>query len=122
MTKEAEKEYLPVGKSVVADLYGCEKGLLDDELNLIHLINKCLVGCNINVVSFSYKKFEPHGVTIVAIVEESSLDVHTYPEHGTMFISVFTCGLKSDPVKFVNNMLNSVKHEHRTIRTVERGS
>lgn len=122
MSKKGEKKYLPVGKSVVADLYGCNKDLLNDELNLMHLITKCLVGCNINAVSFTYKKFEPHGVTIIAILEESSLDVHTYPEHGIMFVSIFTCGLKSDPEKFVNNMLNSVKHNYRTIKTIERGT
>lgn len=39
-------------------------------------------------------RFEPHGVTGSAIVGESHLSVHTWPENGKLFVDVASC---SDP-------------------------
>ena len=36
-------------------------------------------------------KFEPHGVTGAAIVGESHLTIHTWPEEGRLFIDVASC-------------------------------
>ncbi|MBI2940269.1 MAG: adenosylmethionine decarboxylase, partial [Chloroflexi bacterium] len=38
------------------------------------------------------RQFEPHGVTVVVIIAESHLSIHTWPEHGYAAVDVFTCG------------------------------
>jgi S-adenosylmethionine decarboxylase len=39
-------------------------------------------------------RFQPHGVTGSAIVGESHLSIHTWPENGKLFVDVASC---SDP-------------------------
>jgi S-adenosylmethionine decarboxylase proenzyme len=46
---------------------------------------------DIRVVSFPV-----HGVTGVAIIAESHVAVHTWPEHGYAAIDIFTCNLEAD--------------------------
>jgi S-adenosylmethionine decarboxylase len=36
-------------------------------------------------------RFEPHGVTGAAIVGESHLTIHTWPESGKLFVDVASC-------------------------------
>ncbi|HVE91208.1 MAG TPA: adenosylmethionine decarboxylase [Actinomycetota bacterium] len=41
-------------------------------------------------------EFPVHGVTGVAIIAESHVAVHTWPEYGYAAVDVFTCNLESD--------------------------
>ena len=41
-------------------------------------------------------RFAPQGVTVLAMLAESHASVHTYPELGTVFVDVFTCGETAD--------------------------
>jgi S-adenosylmethionine decarboxylase proenzyme len=41
-------------------------------------------------------EFPVHGVTGVAIIAESHVAVHTWPEHGYAAIDIFTCNLDAD--------------------------
>jgi S-adenosylmethionine decarboxylase proenzyme len=40
--------------------------------------------------------FPVHGVTGVAIIAESHVAVHTWPEHGYAAVDIFTCNLEAD--------------------------
>ena len=42
------------------------------------------------------KRFEPHGVTVLALLAESHASIHSYPERGAMFVDVFTGGESAD--------------------------
>ena len=39
-----------------------------------------------------HEKFEPHGVTMIAVLSESHASFHTFPETGDIFVGLFTCG------------------------------
>jgi S-adenosylmethionine decarboxylase proenzyme len=41
-------------------------------------------------------EFPVHGVTGVAIIAESHVAVHTWPEHGYAAVDIFTCNLDVD--------------------------
>lgn len=41
-------------------------------------------------------EFPVHGVTGVAIIAESHVAVHTWPEHGYAAVDIFTCNLEAD--------------------------
>jgi S-adenosylmethionine decarboxylase proenzyme len=64
-----------------------EKFLRQATLNIIKETKMTLLGIQ------SHTKLEPHGaVSVVALLAESHLSIHTWPEHGTALIDVFTCG------------------------------
>ncbi len=37
-------------------------------------------------------RFEPQGVSVVVVIAESHVSIHTWPEHGYAAVDVFTCG------------------------------
>lgn len=40
--------------------------------------------------------FEPQGISLVALLEESHIAVHTWPEKGSAYIVITTCSSASD--------------------------
>jgi S-adenosylmethionine decarboxylase len=85
------------GKHMLAELTGMSRETLDDEHRLRRTLRSALAHANATVLSVVSKRFEPQGVTVLALLSESHASVHTYPEIGAMFVDVFTCGDKADP-------------------------
>ena len=44
------------------------------------------------VLKIETHKFEPQGVTGFALLAESHLSIHTWPEKGVAVCDIFTCG------------------------------
>lgn len=44
------------------------------------------------IISEMVHQFEPQGVSVILMLAESHASVHTYPEHGSCFLDIFTCG------------------------------
>ena len=63
-------------------------------------------------------KFEPQGVTAVALLAESHISIHTWPENGTAVCDIFTCGDHTDPdagVEYMRAELNATDIVKQTI-------
>ena len=48
-------------------------------------------------LDISSHKFDPHGVTAIALLAESHISIHTWPENGMAVCDVFTCGDHTNP-------------------------
>ena len=48
---------------------------------------------NLTVVAIQGHQFAPQGVSVVAVLSESHLSIHTWPELGYAALDVYTCGL-----------------------------
>jgi S-adenosylmethionine decarboxylase len=81
-----------MGKHYLLNLYGCSFVLLDDERCLIDLLENAAIVSGANVIQTISKKFEPQGVTILCLLSESHISIHTYPELGNCYVDIFTCG------------------------------
>jgi S-adenosylmethionine decarboxylase proenzyme len=44
------------------------------------------------VIQTISKKFDPQGVTVVCLLAESHISIHTWPEEGRAAVDVYTCG------------------------------
>lgn len=49
----------------------------------------------INEIGRIDHKFTPQGVTLLVLLSESHLGIHTWPEDGTAYIDLFSCGQKT---------------------------
>ena len=84
-------------RHILFTLKGCPYHLLDDELHIrAALTDAAEVAKSALLGVYSYK-FSPHGVTAVALLAESHLSIHTWPENGTATCDVFTCGDHTKP-------------------------
>ena len=86
-----------MGDHYLLNLYGCSFVLLDDEHYLIDLLENAAVASGATVVQTISKKFEPQGVTIICLLSESHISIHTWPEEGSCAVDVYTCGENARP-------------------------
>jgi S-adenosylmethionine decarboxylase len=81
-----------MGKHYLLNLYGCSFVLLNDEHFLIDLLENAAAASGATVCQTIYKKFDPQGVTVLCLLSESHISIHTWPEEGKASADIFTCG------------------------------
>lgn len=110
-----------IGKHITADMYGCKFS----DLNNIEFIKSAMLAAiresNMTLLDFSYHKFEPQGLTALALLAESHMSVHTYPELGFAAIDVFTCGEQSRPDKAIRIIKECLHPEKLKTTNIKRG-
>jgi ornithine decarboxylase len=109
------------GRHVLAELHGVAAELLDDEVFLAQALERALIRCGATVCEVTAKRFHPQGVTVLAMLAESHASVHTYPERGSVFLDVFTCGRRADPNAAVRMFSESLGASRVNVQTVHRG-
>ena len=91
------------GLHLTADLYGCqcEASLLIDADTLAGLCRQSVADAGLTLVDEKYFAFpewqgQPGGVTGAALLAESHLAVHTWPERGGVTLDVYVCNFSTD--------------------------
>ena len=88
-----------VGKHCILELYDCDPSKLDDETFLRHTITTAAQRAGATLLNLITHRFEPQGVTGLALLAESHISIHTWPENGYAAVDVFTCGDHTMPEK-----------------------
>jgi len=81
----------------ILDLYACDKEKLNDKAYILKTIRKAIKQARATLLKLSYHKFEPQGVTAIALLAESHISIHTWPEKGYAAVDCFTCGSHTMP-------------------------
>jgi S-adenosylmethionine decarboxylase len=81
-----------IGKHCILELYGCDTARLDDEAFLRDTITAAAQRAGATLLNLITHRFEPQGVTGLALLAESHISIHTWPESGYAAVDVFTCG------------------------------
>ena len=84
-------------KHVLFTLKGCPFDLLDDEAHIRNILVTAARVSKSALLDVSSHKFQPHGVTAIALLAESHISIHTWPENGDAVCDVFTCGDETSP-------------------------
>jgi S-adenosylmethionine decarboxylase len=79
---------------VLALLSGCPADMLNDAIFLEEMLRAAVSKAKLTLLGVSVKKFFPQGVTGVALLGESHAAIHTWPEHGRIFMDIATCSTK----------------------------
>lgn len=108
-----------MAQQVIADLYGCDPALLNDEERISHISREVIKNIGAEVVEECVKKFEPIGITYFAIISTSHFSIHTWPEYGYLALDVFSC---TDLVvdKVLAEIRRFFKPQELVIKNVER--
>ena len=78
------------GSHLIIDLYDAEK--LDDLPYIEEALKACVEEAGATLLHIHLHPFEPTGVSGVAVLAESHISVHTWPEAGYAAFDVFMCG------------------------------
>lgn len=65
---------------------------LDDEVRIQQAFRDCVEVCGATLLHIHTHKFSPQGVSGVAVLAESHISCHTWPEIGYGAFDVFMCG------------------------------
>ena len=88
-----EKSLKPkLGILIAINLYGCPFNLINNKNNIDEFFDKTNSILNLTQVNRISKKFSPQGITMISLLEESHLSIHTWPEKNSACIDIFSCG------------------------------
>ena len=94
-----------VGEHVTIDFLGVKRDYAPEFYNKV--IYKIAKKAKIEVLNIAEKIFKPQGYTCLALLAESHMSFHTFPERGIISFDFFTCG-KISPTKAWFSLLNSI--------------
>ena len=78
------------GAHLIIDLYQAER--LDDIAHIDQTLRACVEASGATLLHIHLHRFEPNGgVSGVAVLAESHISVHSWPEHGYAALDVFMC-------------------------------
>ncbi|MCK9916293.1 adenosylmethionine decarboxylase [Microbacteriaceae bacterium K1510] len=79
------------GAHLIVDLYEAER--LDDIAHIEETLRACVDAAGATLLHIHLHHFEPNGgVSGVAVLAESHISIHSWPEHGYAALDIFMCG------------------------------
>ena len=107
-------------KHLLLDLYRCDYEKLNDESFLRCTIDRAAKLAKATVLNLISNKFEPQGVTAIALLAESHISIHTWPESNYSAVDIFTCGRNMLPELASQYLIEVLKAEEYSLRIIER--
>ena len=107
-------------KHILFTLKGCPFEPLDNEQNIKMLLYNATKESKSTLLNLATHKFDPQGITGFAMLAESHISIHTWPEKGMAVCDVFTCGDTAEPEKAVEYMKEQLKATDIVSNTFER--
>ena len=107
-------------KHLLLELYRCDCEKLNDESFLRCILNRAAKLANAKVLNLISNKFEPQGVTAIALLAESHISIHTWPESNYSAVDIFTCGQNMMPELASQYLIESLMAKEHFLRVIER--
>ncbi len=108
-----------IGRHVILEMWGCQN--LESVDTAETALREMVDALDVNLLDLRVYPFSPVGVTGIAIVSESHLVIHTWPEYGYAAVDIFTCGAERDPQDAVNVLRRLFTPERIGVMEINRG-
>lgn len=105
----AEELYNFKGKHFIASYSECDSAALENVPELIKMMEKAVEQSQATILESCSYVFPGNGLTMVFLLQESHASIHTYPEHQSCFIDLFTCGDHCNYEKFHESLSSYLK-------------
>ncbi|MBI4274398.1 MAG: adenosylmethionine decarboxylase [Rhizobiales bacterium] len=107
------------GAHLIIDLYDAKK--LDDIELIEDALRRCVDAAGATLLHIHLHHFEPNGgVSGVAVLAESHISIHSWPENGYAALDVFMCG-KAKPEACVPVLRKAFKPKRIAVSELLRG-
>ena len=117
-----EQKLIHQSKHLLLELYRCNCEKLNDESFLRCILNRAAKLANATVLNLISNKFEPQGVTAIALLAESHISIHTWPESNYSAVDIFTCGQNMMPELASQYLIDSLMAKEHSLRVIERNA
>ena len=109
---------LAAGTHLIIDLNGGQ--WLNDMDRVEAAMRRAVAASGARLLDLHLHHFSPQGITGVALLAESHITVHTWPEIGYAAFDAFMCGT-ADVNAVIDVFSQAFETENLTVRTIERG-
>lgn len=106
------------GIHLLIDLYGASH--LSDMEHIEKTMLRCVEAAGATLLHIHLHPFEPDGVSGVAVLAESHISVHTWPENRFAAFDVFMCG-NTKPELCIDIMREAFEAERVEVQEILRG-
>jgi S-adenosylmethionine decarboxylase len=106
------------GVHLIVDLHDAT-GLNDIDL-IEETLRQCVTAAGATLLHIHLHHFQPNGVSGVAVLAESHISIHTWPEAGYAALDIFMCG-KADPDACIPVLREAFKAERVEVDEILRG-
>ena len=96
---------MKLGDHLLIDIICDNSDILNSLEKLEELSDKLIKICKLTKLSKLTHKFEPHGITLITLLSESHLSMHTWPENKSICIDIFSCSDNLD-IKKIKEILS----------------
>ncbi|NOY67856.1 MAG: adenosylmethionine decarboxylase [Gammaproteobacteria bacterium] len=107
------------GTHLLIDLWGAVR--LDDQQYIESVLRRCVTACNATLLHIHLHRFsDSGGISGVAVLAESHISVHTWPERNYAAFDVFMCGVAT-PSNAVSILTEAFEPDTITTNELLRG-
>ncbi|HEY91946.1 MAG TPA: adenosylmethionine decarboxylase [Dehalococcoidia bacterium] len=111
-----------LGRHLLMELEDCNEEILNNLDMLRETLMAAADEAGATVVTDSFHRFSPHGISGVVVVAESHLFIHTWPEYGYAAADIFTCGTTVQPEKAAEVLIKKLGARKHSIQEIARGT
>ena len=114
-----EGDLLFAGRHLLVELWGGAH--LSSESTIRTILRDAIAACHATLLSIDLHCFSPtNGISGVAILGESHMSIHTWPEHQYAAVDIFMCG-SLDPRKAIPVLKEGFRPQRIQIMEIKRG-
>jgi len=93
---------------------------LDDCAHIEQALIDCVEAAGATLLHIHLHRFEPNGVSGVAVLAESHISIHSWPENGYAALDIFMCG-DAEPEKCVGIIRQAFRPKRIEVSELLRG-
>jgi S-adenosylmethionine decarboxylase len=112
---------VPVGRHCILELYDCPTHLLNNPVFIKQALQEAAKVAKSTLLNEISHHFEPYGVTALALLAESHISIHTWPEYGYIAVDIFTCGEHAEPEKACEYLVQTFQASKHVLMKLPRG-
>lgn len=110
-----------IGVHYLLELFDCPFEKLDDASFVTSTLQRAAEVARSTLLEEVSHRFSPQGVTALALLAESHISIHTWPENRYAAADIFTCGETADPEKACELLVEAFEAQEHAVMRVTRG-
>lgn len=110
-----------LGRHLILETWGCCMEIIDSVDVVKGILIKATESAKATLVEVVCHRFSPYGVTGVAILAESHISVHTWPEYGYAAVDIFMCGNTINPQHAASFITQAFHAQETSLLELKRG-
>lgn len=107
-----------LAEQLIVDLYGCDPVLLNDPDAVASAARTAVHAVGAEIVEECIHRFEPIGISYIAVITTSHFSIHTWPEYGYAAVDVFSCsaGVPHETAQALGDAFHASEQRIRRIK------